>query len=107
MLLTSMASHNQTSHVASHFDHLDLNGMVSLMTLLVWCDTDTSTNGIALWNGYAAHCFSHLDLMNTRVLLTMLFASHDADASAKSVKCLKSHVASHFDYLELTNAIVL
>ena len=35
---------------------------------------------------YVAHYFSHLDLMDTVVLLTMPLASHDGEASANSVK---------------------
>ena len=32
---------------------------------------------------YVAHCFHHLDLMNTTVLLTMPLTSHEANANAK------------------------
>ena len=35
---------------------------------------------------YAAYCFNHLDLMNAVVLLTVVLASHDADAIVNSVK---------------------
>ena len=45
--------------------------------------------------------------MNAVVLLAMQLASHDADASTNSVKWLKRHVVSHYDHLELTNAMVL
>ena len=37
---------------------------------------------------YVAHCFSHLDVMNSVVLLTMLLASYGADASVSSVRWL-------------------
>ena len=44
MMPMQMTSHDQKSHVASHFDHLDLtNRMVLLMILLISCDTDTAS----------------------------------------------------------------
>ena len=47
MTLMPIPSHNQKSHDASPFDHLDLsNGMVPLITLLDSCDTDTNINDI-------------------------------------------------------------
>ena len=46
-MLMAMALYDEKSHIAAHFDHLDLTkGMVSVMTLLASGDTDTSFNGI-------------------------------------------------------------
>ena len=41
------------------------------------------------------------------VPLIMPSASHDAHASANGVTLQKGHVAPHFDYLDLRNAIAL
>ena len=49
------------SHVAPHFDHLELtNAVVALIILLVSCDTDTSMNCITWQKRYVIHCFNHL-----------------------------------------------
>ena len=60
--------------------------MMPLITVLASCVTDNSINGITLPKCHAAHCFSYLELMNGMVLLTIPLVSHDADASANSVK---------------------
>ena len=46
-------------------------------------------------NDYVEHCFYCVDLMNVMLLLMIPLASHHTEASANSVKWLKSHVASH------------
>ena len=47
LILVHMASHDQKTHVASHFDHFDItDGMVPLMTLLGPRDTGISLSGI-------------------------------------------------------------
>ena len=90
------------------------SGMVPLMTLLAWCDSDTSIISFpwpkdewchwqycrhhetltAVSQHYMTKTFYYtflhnLDLMNTVLLLTMALASHHTDASANSVKWLK------------------
>ena len=76
-----------TKNVASAFDHLYLtNGMVPLMALLASCDMDTSISAIAWPEKLCCTLLNCLDLMNTVVLLKIPLASHDANASANSVK---------------------
>ena len=46
-MLGPVASHDQKSHVAPHFDHLDLgNAMLPLTMSLASCDVSTGTNGV-------------------------------------------------------------
>ena len=47
-------------------------------------------------NSYVAHCFKLLELMNKLVVLIMALAPHDADASAKGVKRLKTSCCISF-----------
>ena len=39
------------------------------------------------------------------MVLMMMLMSHDADISTNGVTLPKSHVAPHFDHLDLTNAV--
>ena len=88
--------------------YLDLtNELLPLRTLFAWCDTDTSIMTLHDQKSYVAHCFSHFDLMNTVLLLTMTFALHMLMWVPKVQNAWKSHVASHFNHLELANAVVL
>ena len=90
-------SKDQESHIASHYNHLELtNGMVLLMTLLAPCDSDTSVNGIIWPNSYVVHCSNCLNLMGTMILLVVTVAWCDADASANSVKWLKKSYCISF-----------
>ena len=99
--------HMTKSHVASHFDHLDLiNEMMPLMTLLTSCVPGIS---MALHDprSYVAHYLNCLNLMKIMgywqchwhhmMLMPVPTVSND----------WKSDFASHFDHLELTNAVVL
>ena len=74
-------------HAVSPFDYLDLtNGIVPFMTLLSTCDIYTNNQHqwyYMIQEGYVAHCFSCLNPMNTKVLLTIPLTSDDADACAK------------------------
>ena len=91
-------------HVAPPLDPLEVtNGRVLLITLIE-CNNDTSINAT---KRYVIHCFSYLEWMNTMMPLTMPVTSHDGNASAKCQLTEISHVASHFDHLELTNVVVL
>ena len=88
------------THVASPFDHLDCtNGMLPLMTLLASCVTAPASMASHNQKCSVAHCFNCLDLMNTVILLIMPLASYAADASANSVKQLKSPIEFRFDHL--------
>ena len=95
-------------HVESPFHHLHLtNGMVPYLTLSTLCDTDTSINGTTWPKTVILH--------NVTMFLPNEY--HGACGNAIDVtwcwcQCQvsndwKSHTASHFDYLELTNAMVL
>ena len=130
------SAHDQKGHVVPHFGYLDwTNSVVSLMMplelhgadtgassimwpkkscfILIWLSwpnkwnvTIDNTDGI-MWHwhqhewdhmteSYVTHCFRCLDLMSTVVLLTLPLAN----------SC-KSHDATYFDLLEVTNAMVL
>ena len=67
IVLISNTSHDQKSHVVSHFNHPTLR--------------------------------------NAIILFMILSVSHIADASAKSITA-KNVIAPHFDYIDLTNAMV-
>ena len=85
LMLVPVVSQVPKTHVTSPFHHLDQrNGMVPLMTFEV------------------SHCFNCVDFMNTVVPLTMPLISC---AGYNSGNHWKIHVASHFDHLELTNAL--
>ena len=94
------APHDQETHVAPHFNFLELrNVMVPLVMLLVSCDTDL--NGIT-WHQHQWHHtmpmpvsqdkkshvtsnFDCLDLRNVTVTLRMLTASCDANTNANGM----------------------
>ena len=99
MLPLPMASHNQKSHVASHFDCLDLrNAMVALITPLASCDASAGTSGVTQpKKGYVAPYFNCLDLRNAVVPLMMPLASHDAGIVPIVSHGQKSHAAPHFN----------
>ena len=50
--------------------------------------------------------FSCLGLNDALVSLMTLSESHDANTGANGVALPKSHVVSHFDYLDLRNAMM-
>ena len=57
-----MASHDPESHVAPHFDYLDLrNILLPLIMPLVSCDTDTSINGITFQMSGNKECNGPID----------------------------------------------
>ena len=60
--------------------------MVSSMTLLASCDSDPSIMALHDQISFITHCYNHLDVMNTVVLLAVALASGDADVSGDSVK---------------------
>ena len=75
MMLTlgPMASHDQKSPGASHFDHLDLRyTVVPLMIPLVSCDADTECqwHNMTKKSDVAPH-FNYLDLRNAVELFTI------------------------------------
>ena len=57
---------------------------------------DTITSSITWPNWYVRHCFSHLEIMNVVVLLSMQLPSLDVDASANSIKWLKNSYCTSF-----------
>ena len=48
--------------------------------------------------------FNHLNLRNAVVPLIMPLAAWDTNIGTRGVSCPKSHVASHFDCVDLMNA---
>ena len=91
------------SHVAFPFDHPDLtNGMMPLMTLLASCDIDTSIIALYEQITYITHCLNHLELIKMVVLLKMVWAACDSDASEDSAKWLKQSYSISFQS-SLTN----
>ena len=49
------------------------------------CNADTGANGVTWPKSHVALHFDHLDLRSAMVPQTMLFASHDGDASASGI----------------------
>ena len=95
---TNGVSHDPKSHIAHHFDHLDLtNAMVP------YYDTETILMASNYQKSYVMNCFNHHEIMNLMVLLTMLLVSYNTDAI---VKWLKSHVAPHFDHIDQINVLL-
>ena len=81
-----MALHDQKSHVAPHFNYLNLrNRMVPLIMPSASCDAHASANGITWPKSLVALQFHHLGLRNAMVWLMMLFAPHDADVSTNGI----------------------
>ena len=95
-------SHDQKSHVAPRFNHLDLrNAVVPLIILSTSYDTDANVISVTLTKGiqwhhlqFCQHCMTkshiaphvnHLDLRNAMLSLTMLSISHDSDADANGI----------------------
>ena len=108
------SSYDEISHVAPLFSCLDvMNTMLSLMTLLALvmlsmsCNANTATNGVT-WPKKSC-CISFwffVDLTNPMVQFMTLWASCDVIASISSVAWPEGHVVSHFDHLDLANAVV-
>ena len=103
-----MASCDQGSDVASCFDHLEpTNGMEPLMTLLESCDTDTSINGITWPNRLCCTLFQIPwpnecnGAVDNSIGITWCWCQ------CHVLNDWKGHVASHFDHLQLTYAMVL
>ena len=72
VMLQPMVSHDQKSHTASHFNHLDLrNAMVPLMTPSASLDATDIANSITWRKGHVAPHFDHQDLRNAMVALMM------------------------------------
>ena len=93
------------SHVAPHFDHLDLrNAMIPLMILSASYYADV--NGITWPQSHVAPYFSCFNLRNAVVPLIMLHASCDTDYSASGIKWPRSDAAPHFNYHALVNKMV-
>ena len=65
LILMPMASHEEKSHVAPHFDHLDLrNSMVPLKMLSASHDIGTIANGVTLETSYVTPYFDCFQLRN-------------------------------------------
>ena len=62
------------SHVAPHFNHLDLrNAMVPLKTFSASCDASSSIIGVTWSESHVAPCFDHLYVTDAIVpLMTLL-----------------------------------
>ena len=84
--------HITKSHVAPHFEYLDLRNVIP------WAshDADIGTNGVTWPKNYVVPHLNHLDLRNEVVSLMMPSAS-----IGTGVMWPKSHVAPHFDCLWL------
>ena len=82
-----IASYDQKTHVAPHFDHLHLrNVMMSLMTASASLDANVSAYNIT--HDQKGHVALHLNCLNLRnaiLSLMMLPASCDIDVSTNSV----------------------
>ena len=76
------ASHNQKSHVAPHFNHLDL---MNAAVLLASQDTDMGANCVHDENYAVALHSDHLDLRNAMVPLVILSAPCYAYTRASGV----------------------
>ena len=97
----STASHNQKSHVAPHFDHLDLmNAMVLFTMPSAWHDVDTSVNCIS---------WSMLHLVLIILTLQMQWSCWQCHWYHLTPMLMwsKSHAALCFNCLDLTKAMVL
>ena len=85
-----MVSHDPNHNVVPHFNCLDLrNAVVSLTTLLVSCDTNTSANGVNGDNSDVAPYFNCLDLRSAVMPFLIPLALCDTNKSA--------NVVPHFD----------
>ena len=105
MMLTlgQMVSQDQKCYVAPHFDHLDLRKVV---VPLVLCGADTGANCVTWpWNSFCTSLKSYWpNKYNGAIYDTIgIIWCH---TGASGITGPKSHVASHFDCLELSNAIV-
>ena len=81
MLFASYNTDAKISHVEPYFSHHDQrNGIVPLMTLLMPCYTNASTNMSHNQTSHVIPHFSCLDLRNAVLSLMMPVASHDSHA---------------------------
>ena len=77
---------------SSPFDYLNLkSGMVSLMTMLAWCDTYTSANGITWPKELCCTTCYYLDWRIAVLPLMIPLASHDVDTNG--ITWVKTDVA--------------
>ena len=98
-------SHDQNSHLAPYFDHLVANECKCVIDNTIgirwcWCQC----YWCHLNKTYLTLQCDHLNLVDTVLTLVMQLPIHDAHESC--VTWPKSHVAHHFDCLEVTNAMV-
>ena len=110
LIFIILANQMQWCHWWWHWHHMTKKVMLHLLLIIFTLQMDmcywwhcwhhvTLTPASMASNdqkSYVKHRFLYLDLIYTVVLLTMPFASHDADASANSVKWLKKSCCISF-----------
>ena len=107
LMLVPVASHNEKSYV-SHFDHLGVtNAMLSLMTLLASCDTDTSyftlplsifIDPLLIWGR-----MPHIGLLNSIMAGIRSPSPTGAGCVYNKTKLMSCLVSMHFLKVHLTN----
>ena len=81
-MLVPFVSHDPQSHIALHFNHLDLRNAVMSLAL---CNADVNTNGVTGPKSHGIPHFSCLDVRNVMMALITPSVPCDPDTNANDV----------------------